>query len=96
MQQRAGISDLSLDGKTPAEQLVAVRLEAEDILNQALTLWHDELKPALAGEGIHVLDYAELNDKQRQSLADYFTRSIFPVLTPQSFDPGHPFPTSPI
>jgi polyphosphate kinase len=92
MQQRAGISDLSIDGKTPAEQLAALRLVAEDILCRATDLWHDDLRPALAHEGIHILDYPELNDKQRQSLEEYFQKSIFPVLTPQSFDPGHPFP----
>ena len=92
MQQRAGISDLSIDGMTPAEQLAALRAVAQEILSDAVDLWHQDLVPALAAEGIHVLDIAELNDKQRASLQDYFTRSIFPVLTPQTFDPGHPFP----
>ncbi|MFN2370625.1 MAG: polyphosphate kinase 1, partial [Candidatus Krumholzibacteriia bacterium] len=55
-------------------------------------LWHRELKPALAAAGIHVLDYEELSDKQRKQVDEQFLESIFPVLTPQAFDPGHPFP----
>lgn len=92
MQQRAGIVDLSIDGKSPAEQLAAIRVAAEGLLLKATEQWHRDLKPALAAAGIYVLDYGELGPKQRAQVETVFLNAIFPVLTPQAFDPGHPFP----
>ncbi len=91
-QKQAGVTDLSLDGRTAAEQLAALRRDVGDLQRRALRLWRDELRPALDENGIHVLDYEELSEKQRQQAARIFREEIFPVLTPQAFDPGHPFP----
>src|SRR6056297_707105 len=91
-QKQAGVTDLSLDGRTAAEQLAALRRDIGDLQRRALRLWRDELRPALDESGIHVLDYEELSEKQRQQAARIFREEIFPVLTPQAFDPGHPFP----
>ncbi|MFH2053133.1 MAG: polyphosphate kinase 1 [bacterium] len=92
MQQRAGIVDLSIDGKSPADQLAAIRPVAEDLMLKASAHWRQVLKPALGEAGIQVLDHQELNEKQLKQVESYFLKSIFPVLTPQAFDPGHPFP----
>ena len=91
-QRQAGITDLSLDGRTAAEQLAALRRDIGDLQRRALALWRDELRPALDEAGIHVLEYDELSDKQRQQAVRIFREEIYPVLTPQAFDPGHPFP----
>lgn len=91
-QKQVGVTDLSLDGRTAAEQLVALRKEIGDLQRRALALWQRELQPALDAAGIHVLGYAELNEKQRAQAARIFSDEIFPVLTPQALDPGHPFP----
>lgn len=50
------------------------------------------LKPAMAREGIYILDYIDLNQEQRTYLQRYFDEQIFPVLTPLAVDPSHPFP----
>jgi len=39
------------------------------------------LRPQLAREGIHLLDYIDLNQEQRTYLQRYFDEQIFPVLT---------------
>ncbi len=92
MQKRAGIVDHSLDGLLPAEQLVLIRRDAVRLMQDAGALWRDRLRPALAEAGIHVLDYAELTPKQQRHVDGRFRADIYPVLTPQAFDPGHPFP----
>ena len=51
-----------------------------------------DLLPALAEAGIHILDYAALNEKQLAIADAYFSETVFPVLTPLAFDPGRPFP----
>ncbi len=48
--------------------------------------------PALAEAGVRVADWSSLDDADRRHLTEAFNRQIFPVLTPLSVDPGHPFP----
>ncbi len=88
----AGVIDLPPDGMTPAEQLAAIRKIAMLLMTEARDCLCDDFLPALNEAGIHVLDYDELDDRQRDNMKSYFDEVIFPVLTPLAFDPGHPFP----
>jgi polyphosphate kinase len=92
MQNAAGVSDLSIDGQTPAEQLAQIRKSTEKLYTRAQDCWINEIKPALGEAGIQILRYSELNDKQKNSVDKYYLETIFPTLTPLAFDPGHPFP----
>jgi polyphosphate kinase len=88
----AGVLDLPPDGLTPAEQLVAIRKTAWQLMSEARDVLRNDLLPQLRKAGIIVLDYAELNDRQKTVADRYFDEVVFPVLTPLAFDPGHPFP----
>jgi polyphosphate kinase len=92
LQLSAGVTDLSIDGLTPAEQLAAVRKVAMGLMVEARKCYHEEILPALKKSGIYILTYDELTEKQREAAKSYFDEVIFPVLTPLAFDPGHPFP----
>lgn len=87
-----GITDTPPDGLTPREQLVAIYRSVTHLFAEANNHWQETLMPALAKEGIHVLNYAQTSKRQQKKLRDYFEREIFPVLTPLVFDPAHPFP----
>ncbi|MDR3709967.1 MAG: polyphosphate kinase 1 [Capsulimonadaceae bacterium] len=91
-QCQSGQSDISPDGLTSEEQLAAVRERCTEMLEEATSLWRDDLEPSLTAAHIHVLDYADLSETQRGAMREYFERQIFPVLTPLAIDPGHPFP----
>ncbi len=91
-QLAAGVVDLPPDGMTPAEQLAAIRKVAHQLMAQARECYHKDLIPQLNKAGIHVLNYDQLDEKQRENVTKYFQEVIFPVLTPLAFDPGHPFP----
>lgn len=92
-QQVAGGSPkLSLDAQTPAQQLKAIRETVIALTEQAYRCWHTQLVPALAEEGIHIVDYDALGADERAGLRDYFMRMLYPVLTPQGVDAGRPFP----
>ncbi|MEK7786887.1 MAG: polyphosphate kinase 1, partial [Chloroflexota bacterium] len=88
----AGVVDLPPDGATPAEQLAAIRKASLKLMEEARACFRDQLLPRLREAGIHILNYDELNDKQRANVKEYFDEVIFPVLTPLAFDPGRPFP----
>ncbi|HMB93001.1 MAG TPA: polyphosphate kinase 1 [Rhodothermales bacterium] len=91
-QVAAGVTDLSPDGMTPAEQIAAVRQVAQQLMEEAQATLRDDLLPALRSHGIFLFDYDDLNKKKKTTVDTYFEEVIFPVLTPLAFDPGHPFP----
>lgn len=91
-QVEAGIYDTPPDGLTPAEQLAAVRKSAIQIMRDLRSCFKTQLMPALKEAGIILLDYRNLNLRQKAGVETYFREVVFPVLTPLAFDPGHPFP----
>ncbi len=92
MQRTAGITELSIDGRTPAQQLAEIRKVAMKLMADSRHYFNRNLLPALDKAGIRILDYKALNETQRENADRYFCENIFPVLTPLAFDPGHPFP----
>jgi polyphosphate kinase len=88
----AGVVDIPPDGLTPAEQIAAIRKLSHQLMAQAHNCLNQELLPSLNQSGIHILNYDQLSDRQRESSDNYFHEIVFPVLTPLAFDPGHPFP----
>lgn len=88
----AGVVETPPDGMTPAEQLAAARKAALGLMEDARICLHQSLMPQLRTAGIHLLDFAELDDRQRERVETMFDTLIFPVLTPLAFDPGRPFP----
>ncbi|PZM16939.1 RNA degradosome polyphosphate kinase [Rhizobium tubonense] len=93
-QVRQNIVMRSPDGKTPAEQLDDILREIDNLqMEQQASL--AVLQQYLAKEDILIVRPAALSEADRQWLATEFDQSIFPVLTPLSIDPAHPFPFIP-
>lgn len=90
-QLEAGVHGLSVDGRTPAEQLAACHEVTRDLERRRQRIWRD-LQPLLEAQQIRVLPYPSLDEAQKARLRDYFTDNIFPLCTPLAMDPGHPFP----
>ena len=80
MQNDAGVLKLSIDGQTPAEQLAAIRKSAYQLMTDAIAHLHDVLLPELAETGVHILDYDQLNPKQKTKADDFLPRSSSPCL----------------
>ncbi len=91
-QVAAKVSKLTPDGLSPQEQLEAISQRLRPLVAQQHQQFEKVLRPQLAREGIHLLDYIDLNQEQRTYLQRYFEEQIFPVLTPLAVDPSHPFP----
>lgn len=87
-----GLMSKSADGKTPNQQIKVIRdLTMKMVADQA-NIYAQQIRPALAGIGVHVLKWKDLNGREKEWLARYYAKNVFPVLTPLSVDPGHPFP----
>ncbi len=91
-QVKSGVVEKSPDGMSPYEELVAMRGRLIPMLEAQAALWREALQPALAAQGIQVLNYTDLNVAQQRAMREYFERMVFPVCTPLAVDPGHPFP----
>jgi len=90
-QVEAEIEQLSDDGRTPAQQLEALNLEAAALTAEQGRYWL-ELVDELAEAGIQVVGGEELSDEDKVWAEEYFLQRVFPVLTPLAIDPAHPFP----
>ncbi len=85
-------AEISMDGKSPSEQLELIRQEVTGIMADIYSLWRETLMPELRKAGIRILDREELNPQQRAAVDDYFRSVVYPVLTPLAVDQGRPFP----
>ena len=87
----AGVQETTVDGLTPRQQLdlchAFIRNHQQDREKLALDLW-EHLRIA----GVELLRYHELSDTERRTLRKDYVDNIFPLVTPQSIDPAHPFP----
>jgi polyphosphate kinase len=82
----------SPDGRTPEEQLIAVRQLLAPLVQEVRQYWREELVPLLAQEHIFIYEYEQLDESQRKVLQKTFENDILPVLTPLAVDKAHPFP----
>ncbi len=83
---------VTVDGRTIAEQMDLI-IERCGVMHAEIdAAWRDELSPALAGAGIRIVRFSELDGDAKERLRDYFVEAIYPVLTPLVVDPAHPFP----
>jgi polyphosphate kinase len=88
----AGITETSPDGLSAAEQLRQIRARLRPMLEIQMHTLKTDVLPALAREGIVIRSYRDLNKREKRMANDYFLENVFPILTPQAVDPGHPFP----
>ncbi|MGH9042863.1 MAG: polyphosphate kinase 1 [Acidimicrobiia bacterium] len=88
----AGLGAAATEGLIPADELSSIRDLTEHLLARQMAVFRHELCPALTAAGIELCDWDNLDEDCRKELSQYFDDQIFPVLTPLSVDPGHPFP----
>ena len=92
-QEAAGVRRLTTDGRSPRQQLDELHRAILTMSNTLNTVWQQTLIPLLRDEAnIHICDYEKLSPNQQADLSTYFFSHIYPILTPLTVDPGHPFP----
>ncbi|MFQ4135456.1 polyphosphate kinase 1 [Nodosilinea sp. PGN35] len=91
-QAEAGVHPETPDKLPPTRQLEIMRSHLLEKVALQHRTFERELRPALSKYGVHLQNYRDLTQEQIFFLRDYFEKRIFPVLTPLSVDPSHPFP----
>ncbi len=87
-----GIAVRAASGFTPREVLENIWAHAYELQLEQARLFHHEVLPALEQEGIQLLRWDELTPVEKDTIQEFFTTKVFPVLTPLAVDPSHPFP----
>lgn len=96
----AGLRQLEAMGKSgndpsgypPSVHLEKIHELVMILVKQQYNCYGKIIRPALKTNGIDILSYNKLNDKQRRVADAIFKSKIMPVLTPLAIDPSHPFP----
>ena len=86
------VVDRTPDGLTVTENLRAVTRRVRQLVERQYKCWREDLRPALAKEGIRFLSFPELSDADRAWVENFYRTQVRPVLTPLGLDPAHPFP----
>jgi polyphosphate kinase len=87
----AGISQLSFDGMSPTQQLLAIRRKTLELVTRRDSVVN-RLFSQLEHHGYGLVNSSQLHWSEHSFLDDYFLREVLPILTPLAVDPTHPFP----
>src|SRR5207244_10087846 len=87
-QQSGEVEESTADGMTPLRQLAAISERALELTTESYRIWN-ALRPELRREGVALVSASELDAKEQATLDEYFTKEIFPALTPIAIDPVH-------
>jgi polyphosphate kinase len=87
-----GLAVTSSSGLEPAEGLRKISQLAHNLQKRHSALFINEIEPALEEVRINITSWDKLEPSEQEQLTDYYSKQIFPVLTPLAVDPAHPFP----
>lgn len=79
-------------GLTPDKLLPLLTEKIRAFNEKQYSCLHRSILPALKRKEITFLQPDSMNARQKQFIADYFSKVLFPVLTPLAVDTSRPFP----
>ena len=91
-QQQMHSSESGPDGLTADEALAAISRRVRRMVDDQYSCWRDQLQPQLEEQRLRFHTYPDVPSGEQEHFAGFFTKSIYPVLTPLAIDPAHPFP----
>ena len=91
-QVRSGYKEPDPAGLTPSAQLRRLEEAVHAFVERQYNCFARSLLPQLKKQGITLPGTEELTPDQRDFIAEYFEKVLFPVLTPLAVDRSRPFP----
>lgn len=70
----------------------AIAEDAHLLVEKQYHILNQELMPALAKQGVHLVSHGDRTAAQRRWVSKYFESDVRPLLVPVALDPSHPFP----
>ncbi|GAB3207192.1 RNA degradosome polyphosphate kinase [Marinactinospora thermotolerans] len=87
-----GVAVVSPSGHPPQALLERIAEVTHELVVRQADCFRGSVAPALAKSGIAIVRWEELEEHERRRMHRFFRDSIYPVLTPFTVDPAHPFP----
>ena len=87
----AGMHELTVDGRTPQQQIGECLAQAREFDAQQRALL-PVLLAKLREYNIDVLAWQQVKPDEQVAIRESYFRNIFPLMTPLAMDPAHPFP----
>ncbi|MCY4313471.1 MAG: RNA degradosome polyphosphate kinase, partial [Gammaproteobacteria bacterium] len=91
LQVAADVSELTDDGRSPLQQIQECRQLVEELTDFQESAF-ESISSELKEHSIAVINYQDLRQPGQNKLRQYYLENVFPLMTPQIFDPAHPFP----
>jgi polyphosphate kinase len=79
-------------GRTPQQRLDRLGGILHEYVDAQYACWNEELLPALRQKNIRLLNWRELDERQKEFALSFYETEVDPLLTPVTIDPSHPFP----
>lgn len=80
------------DGLSASESLARISERVRRLVDDQYRCWREQLRPQLEAQRITFHSYKDLPQTERAHFDEFFTKQVYPVLTPLAIDPVHPFP----
>ena len=90
-QVAAGVHQLSVDGRTPTQQIHECAETVKEMQLNMRRVYLDLVK-GLERKGIFIADYEQLTEAEQEEVREVYLANILPLVTPLAMDPAHPFP----
>ena len=74
------------------KSLAGTSPECHAVVRHQYAILNQQILPALAENGVHLLRHHDRNEAQRAWVKEFFETEVRPLLTPIVLDPAHPFP----
>lgn len=90
-----GVATRSASGLQPREVLDLIWTRSRELMARHAACYQQDVAPALSDEGIQLIRWPELTEKEQARLFTFFRQRVFPVLTPSPWTRRTPSRTSP-
>lgn len=88
----AGLAVTAASGIMPRDLHDMILTRVREMVTDQARVFAEDVRPALAEEGIQIVAWEELTDEEVGRMATLMEERILPILTPLAVDPSHPFP----
>jgi len=87
----AGYNKLSVDGRTPEQQILECAANIGKLLED-IDQHYLEIVTELAQRQIYIIGYNELTPSEKHRICRDYQQDVLPLITPLGLDSSHPFP----